>query len=120
MAQIELESVEKTFVVRRKRGRVLRERTVVRAVDDISFEIEAGSLIGYIGPNGAGKSTTVKMLTGILVPSSGRISVAGFEPSRQRIQLARRIGVMFGQRMQLWWDLPLVEIGRASCRERVL
>jgi len=109
MAQIELESVEKTFVVRRKRGRVLRERTVVRAVDGISFAIEAGSLVGYIGPNGAGKSTTVKMLTGILVPSSGRISVAGFEPSGQRIQLARRIGVMFGQRMQLWWDLPLAD-----------
>ena len=109
MAQIELENVEKTFVVRRKRGRVLRERTVVRAVDGISFEIEAGTLAGYIGPNGAGKSTTVKMLTGILVPSSGRISVAGLEPSRQRIQLARRIGVMFGQRMQLWWDLPLAD-----------
>ncbi len=109
MAQIELESVEKTFVVRRKRGRVLRERTVVQAVAGISFEIEAGTLAGYIGPNGAGKSTTVKMLTGILVPSSGRISVAGFEPSRQRIQLARRIGVMFGQRMQLWWDLPLAD-----------
>ena len=109
MAQIELENVEKTFVVRRKRGRVLRERTVVQAVAGISFEIEAGTVAGYIGPNGAGKSTTVKMLTGILVPSSGRISVAGLEPSRQRIQLARRIGVMFGQRMQLWWDLPLAD-----------
>jgi ABC-2 type transport system ATP-binding protein len=109
MAQIELENVEKQFVVRRKRGRVRRERTVVRAVDGISFQIEAGSLVGYIGPNGAGKSTTVKMLTGILVPSSGRISVAGFEPSRQRIQLARRIGAMFGQRVQLWWDLPLID-----------
>jgi ABC-2 type transport system ATP-binding protein len=109
MSQIEVEHVEKTFVVRRKRGRVLRERTVVRAVDDISFAIEAGSVIGYIGPNGAGKSTTVKMLTGILVPSAGRISVAGLEPSRQRIDLARRIGVMFGQRIQLWWDLPLID-----------
>ncbi|HEU0305225.1 MAG TPA: ATP-binding cassette domain-containing protein [Gaiellaceae bacterium] len=109
MSQIELENVEKTFVVRRKRGRLRRERTVVRAVDGISFEIEQGSVVGYIGPNGAGKSTTVKMLTGILVPSSGRISVAGLEPSRQRIQLARRIGVMFGQRIQLWWDLPLVD-----------
>jgi ABC-2 type transport system ATP-binding protein len=109
MPQIELENVEKTFVVRRKRGRVRRERTVVRAVDGISFEIEAGSVVGYIGPNGAGKSTTVKMLTGILVPSSGRISVASLEPSRQRLQLARRIGVMFGQRMQLWWDLPLID-----------
>ena len=109
MAQIELEDVEKTFVARRKRGRVRRERTVVRAVDGISFEIEAGTVAGYIGPNGAGKSTTVKMLTGILVPSAGRISVAGCEPSRERIQLARRIGVMFGQRMQLWWDLPLLD-----------
>jgi viologen exporter family transport system ATP-binding protein len=109
MAQIELENVEKRFVVRRKLGRVRRERSVVRAVDGISFEIEAGSLVGYIGPNGAGKSTTVKMLTGILVPSAGRISVAGFEPSRQRIQLARRIGAMFGQRIQLWWDLPLLD-----------
>ena len=104
---IEVEHVEKHFVVRRKRGRLRRERTVVRAVDDISFAIDAGALVGYIGPNGAGKSTTVKMLTGILVPSAGRISVAGLVPSRQRIQLARRIGAMFGQRIQLWWDLPL-------------
>jgi ABC-2 type transport system ATP-binding protein len=81
----------------------------VRAVDDVTFSIEQGSVVGYIGPNGAGKSTTVKMLTGILVPSSGRISVGGLEPSRQRIQLARRIGAMFGQRVQLWWDLPLIE-----------
>jgi ABC-2 type transport system ATP-binding protein len=107
MALIELEGIEKTFTLRVKRGWVRRERRVVRAVDDVSFEIEAGSLVGYVGPNGAGKSTTVKMLTGILVPSAGRISVAGFEPSRQRIQLARRIGVVFGQRVQLWWDLPL-------------
>ena len=77
MAQIELEDVEKTFVVRRKRGRVRRERTVVRAVDGISFEIEAGSLVGYIGPNGAGKSTTVKMLTGILVPRRAASPSAG-------------------------------------------
>jgi ABC-2 type transport system ATP-binding protein len=107
VALIELEGIEKTFTLRVKRGRVRRERRVVRAVDGVSFEIEAGSLVGYVGPNGAGKSTTVKMLTGILVPSAGRISVAGFEPSRQRIQLARRIGVVFGQRVQLWWDLPL-------------
>ena len=79
----------------------------MRAVDGISFRVEPGELVGYVGPNGAGKSTTVKMLTGILVPSKGRISVAGLEPSRRRIQLARRIGVVFGQRVQLWWDLPL-------------
>jgi ABC-2 type transport system ATP-binding protein len=90
-----------------KRGRVRRERKTVRAVDGVTFEIEAGSLVGYVGPNGAGKSTTVKMLTGILVPTTGRISVIGLDPSRQRIRLARRIGVVFGQRVQLWWDLPL-------------
>jgi ABC-2 type transport system ATP-binding protein len=107
MAQIELEHVEKTFTVWRKQGRLRRERRVVRAVDDVTFNIEAGSLVGYVGPNGAGKSTTVKMLTGILVPSGGRIAVVGLEPARQRVALARRIGVVFGQRIQLWWDLPL-------------
>jgi ABC-2 type transport system ATP-binding protein len=104
---IELDQVEKTFSVRVKRGRLRRERREVRAVDGISFRVEPGELVGYVGPNGAGKSTTVKMLTGILVPSGGRISVAGLDPSRRRIQLARRIGVVFGQRVQLWWDLPL-------------
>jgi ABC-2 type transport system ATP-binding protein len=104
---IELEDVEKTFTQRVRRGRMRRERREVRAVDGISFEVGPGELVGYVGPNGAGKSTTVKMLTGILVPSAGRISVAGFNPSRQRIQLARTIGVVFGQRVQLWWDLPL-------------
>jgi ABC-2 type transport system ATP-binding protein len=104
---IEVDGVEKRFTQRVKRGRVRRERKIVRAVDGVSFEIDAGSLVGYVGPNGAGKSTTVKMLTGILVPTAGRISVVGLNPSRQRIQLARRIGVVFGQRVQLWWDLPL-------------
>jgi viologen exporter family transport system ATP-binding protein len=109
MALIELDALGKTFVVRVKRGRLRRERRVVEAVREISFSIEAGSIVGYLGPNGAGKSTTIKMLTGILVPSSGRVRVAGLEPSRQRIELARRIGVMFGQRVQLWWDLPLLD-----------
>jgi ABC-2 type transport system ATP-binding protein len=109
VALIELDAIEKRFTQRVKRGRVRRERRVIRAVDGVSFEIEAGALVGYVGPNGAGKSTTVKMLTGILVPSAGRISVAGLDPSRQRIQLARRIGVVFGQRVQLWWDLPLCD-----------
>jgi ABC-2 type transport system ATP-binding protein len=104
---IELDGVEKTFTLRVKRGRLRRERREVRAVDGIGFRIEAGELVGYVGPNGAGKSTTVKMLTGILVPSAGRISVAGLDPSRKRVQLARKIGVVFGQRVQLWWDLPL-------------
>ena len=104
---IELRDVEKTFVVRERRGRLRRARREVKAVDGISFEVGVGELVGYVGPNGAGKSTTVKMLTGVLVPSGGRISVAGLDPTRQRVRLARRIGVVFGQRVQLWWDLPL-------------
>jgi ABC-2 type transport system ATP-binding protein len=102
---IEVEGLRKEFVVRR--GRLRRERHVVQAVNGIWFRVERGELLGYLGPNGAGKSTTIKMLTGILVPTAGRISVAGLEPSRKRIELARRIGAMFGQRIQLWWDLPL-------------
>jgi ABC-2 type transport system ATP-binding protein len=105
---IEMAGVSKTFVVRRRNGRrVLRERTTVRAVDEVSFAVEAGEFVGYLGPNGAGKSTTIKMLTGILTPSSGRVRVCGLDPSRQRTALARRIGVVFGQRTTLWWDLPL-------------
>jgi ABC-2 type transport system ATP-binding protein len=79
----------------------------VEAVRDLTFEVAAGEMVGYIGPNGAGKSTTIKMLTGILVPTGGRLRVAGLEPSRARTELARRIGVVFGQRTTLWWDLPL-------------
>ena len=79
------------------------------AVDDVSFALEPGELVGYIGPNGAGKSTTIKMLTGILVPTSGEIRVAGRVPWRQRKENARNIGVVFGQRSQLYWDLPLIE-----------
>lgn len=79
------------------------------AVSDVNVDIEAGELIGYIGPNGAGKSTTIKMLTGILVPSAGTIDVAGIVPYADRRQNARNIGVVFGQRSQLYWDLPLIE-----------
>ena len=104
---IEVEHLSKQFVVRR--GRFRRERVIVDAVKDISFHVERGELLGYLGPNGAGKSTTIKMLTGILVPSSGRVSVAGLDPSKRRIELAKRIGAMFGQRVQLWWDLPLID-----------
>jgi ABC-2 type transport system ATP-binding protein len=104
---IDVEHLSKSFVVRR--GKLRRQRHVVDAVADLSFHVERGELLGYLGPNGAGKSTTIKMLTGILVPSSGRVTVAGLDPSRRRIELARRIGAMFGQRVQLWWDLPLID-----------
>jgi ABC-2 type transport system ATP-binding protein len=102
---IEVQELRKQFVVRH--GRFRRERRVVDAVNRISFRVDRGELLGYLGPNGAGKSTTIKMLTGILVPTDGHVRVAGLEPSRKRIELARRIGAMFGQRIQLWWDLPL-------------
>ncbi len=86
-----------------------REQRVVRAVDGVSFEVAEGELVGYLGRNGAGKSTTVKLLTGILHPTAGHVAVAGLVPWRDREQNALNIGVVFGQRSQLWWDLPLRE-----------
>jgi ABC-2 type transport system ATP-binding protein len=104
---IEASGVSKTFFVRRRAGLLRRAKVEVRAVRDLSFTIRRGEMVGYIGPNGAGKSTTIKMLTGILVPSAGTLRVAGVEPARERLALTRRIGVVFGQRTTLWWDLPL-------------
>lgn len=86
-----------------------RQYNVVRAVDHVTFSIERGELVGYIGPNGAGKSTTIKMLTGVLVPTGGHVETGGLVPHKHRQQLASRIGAVFGQRSQLWWDLPLGE-----------
>ena len=104
---IEFEDLRRTFVVRRKAGNLRREKTLVHAVDGITASIMPGEAVGYIGANGAGKSTTIKMLTGILVPTSGRVRTCGLEPVPQRRRLARELGVVFGQRSQLWWDLPL-------------
>jgi ABC-2 type transport system ATP-binding protein len=107
MALIRLDGVEREFVLHRREGRIRRRREVVRAVDGITFDVAAGEIVGYIGPNGAGKSTTIKMLTGILMPSGGTVRVDGLDPQRSRTELAMRMGVVFGQRNQLWWDLPL-------------
>lgn len=85
------------------------EYRTVRALDGISFSIRPGESVGYIGLNGAGKSTTIKLLCGVLVPTSGKVTVAGIEPYRHRIENARRIGLMMGQRSQLLWDLPVKE-----------
>jgi ABC-2 type transport system ATP-binding protein len=87
----------------------VRDYVTVHAVDRISFTIEPGEMVGYIGANGAGKSTTIKMLTGILVPTSGKVEAGGFVPSRDRSRYTKRIGVVFGQRTQLWWDIAVIE-----------
>jgi len=87
----------------------VRDYKTVAAVDRVSFSIERGEMVGYIGPNGAGKSTTIKMLTGILVPTSGEIRVNGYVPFRQRRLYVKTIGVVFGQRTQLWWDIAVIE-----------
>jgi ABC-2 type transport system ATP-binding protein len=91
------------------RGVVRRRHREVRALGGVSFTLAAGELVGYIGPNGAGKSTTVKTLAGILVPDSGRVEVLGRVPWVERVAHVRDIGVVFGQRTQLWWDLPVIE-----------
>lgn len=109
MTIIEATGLGKTFRVRRRAGIVRRRVEEVVAVRDLNFTINAGEMVGYIGPNGAGKSTTIKMLTGILVPSHGAVVVNGLDPSRKRIEVARNVGVVFGQRSQLWWDLPLLD-----------
>jgi ABC-2 type transport system ATP-binding protein len=114
---IEVQRLEKSFRVAEHRAGLFgaisslvhREYRVVRAVRDVSFGIERGEMVGCLGPNGAGKSTTIKMLTGILVPSAGHVEVLGMVPHRRRKQIAQRIGVVFGQRTQLWWDLPLID-----------
>jgi ABC-2 type transport system ATP-binding protein len=115
VAAIEVRDLVKEFTrVRRVEGRfgavrtlLTRGRTVTRAVDGISFDVAAGEQVGYLGPNGAGKSTTIKMLTGILTPTSGVVRVAGIVPWQDRRRNATQIGVVFGQRTGLWWDLPL-------------
>ena len=117
MAQILVENLTKTFRVARRRaglwgaltGLVHRTYHDILALAGIDFTIEESELVGYIGPNGAGKSTTVKILSGILVPSAGRCEINGVIPWKNRLQHVQNIGVVFGQRTQLWWDLPVIE-----------
>ncbi len=118
MPLIDVDRLQKRFRARPPPGRgplatlralAARERAEVVAVEGVSFAIERGEMVALIGPNGAGKSTTLKMLTGVLVPSAGRALVDGLVPWEHRAELAARVGVVFGQRTQLWWDLPLAD-----------
>ncbi|GHU74506.1 ABC transporter ATP-binding protein [Clostridia bacterium] len=114
---IMLQSIRKSFrVAKRKPGAKAafqslfhREYDTVDALDGISFTIPDGEIVGYIGPNGAGKSTSIKVMSGILVPDGGTCTVAGLTPWTERKKLASRIGVVFGQRTQLWWDVPIAD-----------
>jgi len=114
---IEVKDLSKHFkVLNRREGLVGAMRDlfsgdyrIVKAVDGVSFDIEAGEIVGYLGPNGAGKSTTIKMMTGILKPTGGQMLVDGNVPFKNRQKNAQNIGVIFGQRTQLWWDIPVVE-----------
>lgn len=116
-AIIQIKNVTKEFKVLNRREGLKgslkdlfsRDYKIVRAVDNISMDIEQGEIVGYLGPNGAGKSTTIKMMTGVLEPTSGEILVSGNIPYQNRAKNAQEIGVVFGQRSQLWWALPLIE-----------
>jgi ABC-2 type transport system ATP-binding protein len=114
---IKLEGITKSFKVAKRSNGLLqatkslfyREHTIVEALKDISFTIEPGEIVGYIGPNGAGKSTTIKIMSGILVPDGGTCSIMGFTPWKNRVEYVKNIGVVFGQRSQLWWDVPVID-----------
>lgn len=117
MSIISVDSLSKEFLVPKRKHGFLgnlsslfkREYVKKTALDQISFDVNEGELLGYIGPNGAGKSTTVKILSGILVPNSGSVKVLDKTPWEHRIEIVRQLGVVFGQRTQLWWDLPVIE-----------
>ncbi len=111
MSYIEVNDLRKNFTVRKKRekGKLFREKQTVEALRGVSFRVEQGDLVGYIGPNGAGKSTTVKILSGILTPDGGQVTVGGRVPWEVRRDHVKHIGVVFGQRSQLWWDVPILD-----------
>ncbi len=114
---IEVQNLNKTFKVAKRnagigaaiKSLIKPEYTSVQALQDISFKIDEGEIVGYIGPNGAGKSTTIKIISGILVPDSGKCSILGNTPWKNRIEHVKNIGVVFGQRSQLWWDVPVID-----------
>ncbi|WP_423800383.1 ABC transporter ATP-binding protein [Neobacillus sp. SAB-20_R2A] len=114
---IELKGISKSYKVAKRttglkqaaKALFVREHSTVEALKDVSFSISQGEIVGYIGPNGAGKSTTIKIMSGILVPDSGQCSIMGFTPWKDRVEYVKNIGVVFGQRSQLWWDVPVID-----------
>lgn len=114
---IELKGISKSYKVAKRttglkqaaKALFVREHTTVEALKDVSFSINKGEIVGYIGPNGAGKSTTIKIMSGILVPDSGHCSIMGYTPWKDRVEYVKNIGVVFGQRSQLWWDVPVID-----------
>ena len=114
MSFIEVEHINKTFKVSKRKSGIKdaiksffkRDYKIIEAIKDISFKVEKGEIVGYIGPNGAGKSTTIKILSGILTPTSGKCKIGKLIPWENRKEYVKKIGVVFGQRSQLWWDIP--------------
>ncbi|MGF6952899.1 ABC-2 type transport system ATP-binding protein [Neobacillus sp. B4I6] len=114
---IHLQGISKSFKVAQRqtglrqaaKSLFYREHTVVDALKDLSFSINPGEIVGYIGPNGAGKSTTIKIMSGILVPDTGNCTIMGYTPWKDRVHYVQNIGVVFGQRSQLWWDVPVID-----------
>ena len=111
---IEIENLSKAFQVAKRSGGPIaslfrRDYETVHALSDVSFSVKKGDIVGYIGPNGAGKSTTIKIMSGILVPSSGSCRILGHTPWKSRVAHVRNIGVVIGQRTQLWWDVPVID-----------
>jgi ABC-2 type transport system ATP-binding protein len=114
---ITVQGISKSFTVSRRsaglkhalKSLITRDHTVIHALQDITFSIPQGEIVGYIGPNGAGKSTTIKIMCGILVPDGGQCQVMGYTPWKERVNYVRHIGVVFGQRSQLWWDVPVMD-----------
>lgn len=114
---IKVEGINKSFKVAKRttglaaglKALIHREHKIVHALNDVSFTINPGEIVGYIGPNGAGKSTTIKVMSGILVPDSGSCEIMGYTPWMDRVEYVKNIGVVFGQRSQLWWDVPVID-----------
>lgn len=114
---IQLENISKSYKVAKRasglrqatKALFYREHTIIQALNEISFSVGEGEIVGYIGPNGAGKSTTIKVMSGILMPDKGSCSIMGFTPWKDRAKYVKHIGVVFGQRSQLWWDVPVID-----------